>query len=202
MRVMLDMFQLIREKMAEVMCFDIFIKAKWNITRNHPHHPQIDFLWGATMAIEKWLDRLLDDWGWWVRERSGGVCRCRSIEGRYLPPRVAGDEKRVASRLVDVASCIHVERVVCSPGFPVVARGMLKGWYVLRTSREKITGKLGIPRAAFELELERAARMLKNNLDNRLQVSSIIAATNPTDRDKYLADGEVRTPRETQARLA
>jgi hypothetical protein len=43
MRVMLDMFQLIREKMAEVDVCDIFIKAKWNITRNPPHHPQIDF---------------------------------------------------------------------------------------------------------------------------------------------------------------
>jgi hypothetical protein len=184
------------------MCFDIFIKAKWNITRNPPHHPQNAFSWGATMAIDKAMDRLLDDWGWWVRERVGQHGRCRSIEGRYLPERVAGEEERRPMRLLDVQACLAVERVVCAPGFPAVARLMLKGWYVLRIAREKIAGKAGIPRASFEYELERSVRMLKNNLDKSVLVS-IIAATNPTDRDDYPdAIVGVHTSRQSQARLA
>jgi len=154
------------------------------------------------MTIEKWLDRLLDDWGLWATAREGSGYRCRSIEGRYRPERVAGEDERVPLRLLDIQACLAVERVVCSPGFPAQARMVLKGWYVLRVSREKIAGKAGIPRASFEHELERSARMLKNNLDKSL-LASIIAATNPTDRDDYPAlDGGVRTTRQTQARMA
>lgn len=171
MRVMLDMFQLIREKMARVDMCDIFIKAKWSITRNHPHHPQIDLSWGATMAIEKWLDRLLDDWGWWARQRERSGYRCRSIEGRYRPERVA--DLLETPRVVDEQTCLAVERVVCNPGFPVRARGVLKGWYVLRVDLHQIARLGGFHHSRFEDELHLAVTMLKNNLDRRERSSSI-----------------------------
>jgi len=154
-----------------------------------------------TDGIDDAMDRLLDDWGWWARARNGSGYRCRSIEGRYMPERVPGDEDRNPRRVVDEQACLEVERVVCAPGFPVIARLMLKCWYVLRISREKITGKAGIPRAGFHVELARSVTMLKNNLDKKILLS-IIAATNPTDRDDFPAYGGVRTTRETQARLA
>lgn len=151
--------------------------------------------------IDVSMDRLLDDWGWWARARNGSGYRCRSIEGRYMPKRVPGDEARNPRREVDEQACLAVERAVCAPGFPIMARLLLKGWYVLRISREKIAGKAGIPRAGFDTELARSVTMLKNNLDKKILIP-IIAATNPTDRDDYLAYGGVRTTRETQARLA
>jgi hypothetical protein len=153
------------------------------------------------MGIDTVMDRVLDDWGWWVRDRMSVGYRCRSIEGRYVRERVPGDEERVPRREVDVEQCLAVERAVCHPDFPHVARGLLKGWYVRRVSREKIAGKLGIPRAAFEYELGRAVTTLKNRLD-KIVLLSIIATTNPTDRDEYPAAGGVRTPGETQARMA
>lgn len=134
--------------------------------------------------IEKWLDRLLDDWGWWATARESGGYRCRSIEGHYRPERVADDLQPSRLATLDVQTMLKVERAVCHPNFPHQARALLKGWYVLRASREKIAGKLGIPRSAFEHELWRAATMLKNNLDNGGRLSSMITATNPTDRDK------------------
>lgn len=152
------------------------------------------------MAMEKWLDRLLDDWGWWATTRDSSGYRCRSIEGRYRPERVADNQQ--APRVVNVQDCLAVERTICNPAFPAQARGLLKGWYVQRHSREKIAGRVGIPRSAFEFELDRAATMLKNRLDKSGHSSSIITATNPTDRDDCPASGGVRTTRETQARLA
>jgi hypothetical protein len=68
-----------------------------------------------------------------------------------------------------------VERTVCSPGFPKQQRGILQGWYVRRVSREKIAGKLGIPRAEFEHELAIAVTMLRNKLDKCGNVSTIRA---------------------------
>jgi hypothetical protein len=147
------------------------------------------------------MERLLDDWGWWVRERLSVGYRCRSIEGRYVHERVPGEEERQPRREVDVEQCLAVERAVCHHDFPAVARGLLKGWYVRRVSREKIAGQLGIPRAAFDLELGRAVTMLKNRLDKIARLS-IIAATNPTDRDESPAAGGVRSPGKTQARQA
>lgn len=153
------------------------------------------------VAIDKAMDRVLDDWGWWVRDRLSVGYRCRSIEGRFVRGRVPGDEERQPRREVDIEQCLAVERVVCHPDFPTVARGLLKGWYVRRVSREKIAGKWGIPRSSFDYELGRAVTMLKNRLD-KLALISIISATNPTDRDEYPADGGVRTPGKTQARQA
>ena len=132
-------------------------------------------------------DALLDDWGWWVRDRaSGGSSRCRSIEGRYVGPAVPGDDERQPRRMVDVQLCLAVERAVCHPGFPAQARLILKGWYVLRVSREKIAGRAGIPRAAFECELKRAVNILLNRLDKEKSVYKL-SATNPIDRDSYPA---------------
>ena len=170
-----------------------------NIPRDHPHHPQIAE--GVNMAIDKAMDRVLDDWGWWVRDRAAANSRCRSIEGRYRRERVPGDDEREPRREVWVDECLAVERAVCHPSFPAVARGLLKGWYVKRISKERIAGKLGIPRSAFEHELGRAVTMLKNRLD-KLVLVSIIAATNPTDRDKSPPDGGVRASGKTQARQA
>jgi len=144
--------------------------------------------------IDKMMDRVLDDWGWWVRDRMSTPGRCRSIEGRYVRERVPGDDEREPKRAVVIDECIAVERAVCHPSFPAVARGLLKGWYVKRISREKISGKLGIPRASFEHELSKAVSMLKNRLD-KFVLTSIIAATNPTDRDESPPVGGVITSR-------
>ncbi len=118
------------------------------------------------MAIDTTMDRLLDDWGWWVSHRDSGGYHCRSIEGRYRPPRVPGDEERNPIRMLDERACLNVERAVSHPEFPHLARVLLKGWYVLRISREKIAGKAGIPRSAFEDRLAWAVTMLRNRLDH------------------------------------
>lgn len=118
------------------------------------------------------MERLLDDWGWWARQRERGGYRCRSIEGRYRRERVAG-EADDPPRMVDEVACLAVERVVCAPGFPARSRGVLKGWYVLRVSLRQIARLGGFPACEFEGELLRANRMVKNLLDSSARVSSI-----------------------------
>jgi hypothetical protein len=123
--------------------------------------------------IEKWLDRLLDDWGWWARPRERSGYRCRSIEGRYRPERVA--DVLETPRVVDEQACLAVERVVCNPAFPVRARGVLKGWYVLRVDLCQIARLNGFHHTRFEDELHAAVVMLKNRLDSRERISTIPA---------------------------
>lgn len=108
------------------------------------------------------MERLLDDWGWWARQRERAGYRCRSAEGRYRRPRVG--EVEDAPRVVDVRACLAVERAVCHTDFPGEARTLLKGWYVLRVSREKIAAKAGIPRASFPERLAWAVTVLGNRL--------------------------------------
>jgi hypothetical protein len=115
-------------------------------------------------------DKALDDWGWWVRARSVPRYRCRSIEGRYRPERVPGDDERTASRVVDERLCLAVERAVCQPGFPDGARVILKGWYVQRTSREKIAAKAGFPRVVFADRLAWAVAVLRNRLSSNCEL--------------------------------
>lgn len=117
-----------------------------------------------------WIERVLDDWGWWARQRERSGYRCRSAEGHYRRERVEDGESH---RVVDEAMCLAVERVVCRPDFPVRARGVLKGWYVLRVSLRQIARLGGFPACEFEAELHRATRMVKNLLDNDSRMSSI-----------------------------
>ncbi len=133
----------------------------WNIPRNRPHHPQ-PVPTGETMGIDKAMDRVLDDWGWWVRDRAVMGYRCRSIEGRYRPERVA--DEVTAPRMVDERLCLNVERTICHPGFPCEARIILKGWYVRRDSPGFITARAGIPRSWFEDRLAWAMRVMRNRL--------------------------------------
>lgn len=117
------------------------------------------------MRIDAAMERLLDDWGWWVRERGGSGYRCRSIEGRYRREGVNdGDQVPQAPRMVDEAACLRVERTVCHPGFPVLARTLLQGWFVRRDSMGHISARVGIPRAAFDDRLAWSAAILKNRL--------------------------------------
>ena len=124
------------------------------------------------MTVDASMDRALEDWGWWVRDRSGSGFRCRSIEGRYRPERVPGDDEREARRVVDERLCLAVERAVCQPGFPSGARAVLKGWYVQRISREKIAAKAGFPRVAFADRLAWAVAVLRNRLPGACEISA------------------------------
>lgn len=117
------------------------------------------------------MERLLDDWGWWVRARSHGGMRCCSAEGRYRPERV--DEEPQARRMVDEATCMAVERAVSHPDFPVSARGLLKGWYVLRVAREQIARRVHIPMVEFDLAMKWAVTILKNRLDISIRPPNI-----------------------------
>lgn len=135
----------------------------WNIPRNHPHHPQPVSM-GAMMGIDTVMDRMLDDWGWWVRDRSGSGYRCRSVEGRYRPERVPGDDERSARRMVDERVCVAVERTICHPAFPKEARIILAGWYVRRDAPGFIAAKAGIPRSWFQDRLVWAVLVARNRL--------------------------------------
>lgn len=114
------------------------------------------------MLIGEDMERLLDDWGWWVRDRASNGYRCRSIEGRYRPERVPDADQ--APRMVDEAACLRVERTVCHPGFPALARMLLQGWYVRRASGPRIAALAGIPRSMFEERLVWAALILNNRM--------------------------------------
>ncbi|MDO9227154.1 MAG: hypothetical protein Q8M09_12500 [Pseudomonadota bacterium] len=127
-----------------------------------------------------WIERVLDDWGWWARQRERAGYRCRSAEGHYRRERVG--EADDAPRAVDEVMCLAVERVVCQPGFPARARGVLKGWYVLRVSLRQIARLGGFPACEFEAELHRAQRMVKNLLDNASRATNILT-NNPTSAD-------------------
>jgi hypothetical protein len=116
------------------------------------------------------VERLLEDWGWWVHDRAGTGYRCRSIEGRYRPERVPGDDEREARRVVDERLCWAVERTVCQPGFPDGARIILQGWYARRISREKIAARAGFPRAAFADRLAWAVAVLRNRLPSNCEL--------------------------------
>jgi len=116
------------------------------------------------MTIDKAMDQVLDDWGWWVRDRSGSGYRCRSIEGRYRPERVPGDDERVAARMVDERQCVAVERTICHPAFPREARIILAGWFVRKDSPGFIAAKAGIPRSWLQDRLAWAMRVTRNRL--------------------------------------
>jgi hypothetical protein len=112
--------------------------------------------------VDAATERMLDDWGWWVRGRASTGYRCRSIEGRYRPERVPDADQ--APRMVDEGVCLAVERTVCHPGFPACARVVLKGWYVQRASGPRIAALAGIPRDSFRHELFRAITMFANRM--------------------------------------
>jgi len=114
------------------------------------------------MRIDMAMERLLDDWGWWARERQSSGYRCRSMEGRYRPERVPDADQ--APRSVDEDACLRVERTVCHTGFPSLARILLKGWYVSRIGGPRIAAMAGIPKATFEAELFRAVTILRNRM--------------------------------------
>jgi len=116
------------------------------------------------MGIDKAMDRVLDDWGWWVRDRTGSGYRCRSIEGRYRPERVPGDDERDARRLVNEQQCVAVEKTICHPAFPKEARIILAGWYARRDSPGFIAAKAGIPRSWFQDRLVWARLVVRNRL--------------------------------------
>ena len=120
---------------------------------------------GVVMPVDVWMDKVLDDWGWWVRDRKGSGYRCCSAEGRYRPERVPGDDERSARRLVDERQCVTVERTICHPGFPKEARIILKGWYVRRDDPRHIVAKAGIPRSWFDDRLTWAVLVARNRFN-------------------------------------
>lgn len=152
--------------MRFVLMYDTFKDCSGKITRNHPHHPQ-----GDEMSDDV-MDRVLEDWGRWARQRERAGYRCRSAEGRYRRERLVGDGDETP-RPVDERECLAVERIVCAPSFPARARGVLKGWFVLRVDLRQIARLGGFQASEFEAELHRAKRMVKNLLDSRDLVSSI-----------------------------
>lgn len=115
------------------------------------------------MLIDEALHVRLEDWAWWVSERTRQGYKCLSAEGRYRPPRVV--EHQPAPRVVDAQDAALIERVICHPGFPAQARGLLVGWYVLRASRSQVCRRCGVTQSAFDQQMGLAGRILKNRLD-------------------------------------
>lgn len=133
------------------------------------------------VLIDEALHGRLEDWAWWVRDRAASGYRCRSAEGRYRPERV-DDERRQPRRLVDAKDALLMERTVSHPEFPIRARELIVGWYILRVSRAQICRRCGVPLAQWEERMGWAGRMLKNRLDI-LERASYATANNSTPAD-------------------
>lgn len=125
------------------------------------------------LYVDSALDARLDDWAFWVTRRGMVVGRARSAEGNYRPERVADDEARSARRMVDELDALLIERTVCALDFPVTARGLLVGWYVLRANRHQICRRLGIPQGQCEERMGWAARILQNRLDKYQRMATM-----------------------------
>ena len=102
----------------------------------------------------------LQNWARWARDRPA-VVRCFSLEGRYRPELLRGDEeqeRRQASVPVDVRDALLVYRAVnVAHGFPVRAAFTLAAEYVFKMPQEMFSGYMrrhGFPvryRALHEL---------------------------------------------------
>ena len=121
--------------------------------------------------IDDALHVRLEDWAWWVADRSRSGYKCLSAEGRYRPERVA--EQLPTRRVVDVHDAATIERVICHPGFPQLYRRMLVGWYVLRASQQQISRRCGVCTTAFDQQMGLAGRILRNRLDIEARASYI-----------------------------
>ena len=117
-------------------------------------------------GLEEALNGLLEDWGWWARQRTSQGYRCLSAEGRYRPPRV--EDQAAPPRPIDEAICCEIEREVTHPDFPKLAHRLLKGWYVRRDSPGHIGAACAVPRDLVTSRVVWAALILRNRLKNSL----------------------------------
>ena len=131
------------------------------------------------LFVDECMDARLDDWAFWVTRRGMVVGRARSAEGHYRPERVADEEQRQARRVVDEVDALMIERALTSTDFPVMARQLLVGWYVLHANRKQICRKLGVPASQCEERMGWAARILENRLD-KLKRLATMRNNNPT----------------------
>ncbi len=102
------------------------------------------------------IDRMLQNWGRWVRDSKQSASRCRSIEHRYRP-----DEEgvRPMTGVVDALDAALVEGVMRF--LPVKDRALLVGHYVDWSFWQPLARILGMrmQREYFDAALRKAALM-------------------------------------------
>jgi len=103
----------------------------------------------------------LVNWARWSRDkiRQG---HCRSIEYRYLAPRIKEAEDLNASPQPDPLDAEKLHSVVCD--LPVKHRWMIHLWYIHRAPAQFMRRKLGIARDALPVELDTARVMVRNGV--------------------------------------
>lgn len=125
----------------------------------------------------------LKNWARWARDRPA-VVRCFSLEGRYRPELLRGDEeqeRRQASISVDVRDALLVYRAVnVAHGFPARAAFTLAAEYVFRMPPEMFSGYMrrhGFPvRYRALLELVNDARYSARNAIHRAEHKTLASA--------------------------
>ena len=133
-------------------------------------------------TVDNATDAILDDWAYWVRDRSSRGRTCQSIECRYRHDAI-DEGKRQPRRMVDVEMCRQVEAAITAPNFPRQARVLLVGWYVLRSSRMAICARAHVILHDLEFEVGLAARLAIKSLTNQKNTTTHRIAT-PTYRDE------------------
>lgn len=122
------------------------------------------------VEIDSVLDQRLQNWGDWRRREEAPVrTRCRSIEGRYRPPREAGSDVESETRSawrpeIDEADGSFLDRVMRSPWFPQAEYAFLRAHYVLRAPPALILRTIGARRGDYRLLHARAVVIIGNRL--------------------------------------
>lgn len=126
----------------------------------------------------------LVNWARWSRDRPA-VVRCYSLEGRYRPELLRGDEeqeRRHATVPVDVRDALRVYRAVnVAHGFPARMAFALAAEYVFRMPPEMFAGYMrrrGFPvRHRALAELVNDARYMARNAIARMDHKAIAIAS-------------------------
>lgn len=141
-----------------------------------PHYPIPD-------ELASTHERLVN-WARWSRDRPA-VVRCYSLEGRYRPELLRGDEeqeRRHATVPVDVRDALRVYRAVnVAHGFPARMAFALAAEYVFRMPPEMFAGYMrrhGFPvRHRALAELVNDARYMARNAIARMDHKAIAIAS-------------------------
>jgi len=126
----------------------------------HQKHP-IDAAAHATMV----------NWARWAREPMWKPQHCRSIEWKFSIPKFRAMDaemngwrsaeleemlRKPDGTPVDEAKAFQVELAVCAPGFDEADRALLKGHYVLRADRRRLSHMLSLRFGEYDFRLHQA----------------------------------------------
>lgn len=109
---------------------------------------------------------MLIDWAIVIRDYDSPG-HCRSIEHRYKPEELRGDEeedRRAPDRVVNLHTATTVERVITSPIFPMFNRQFLKAHYLWRARPEAICRHLAVRFRDYEFEWYTSVLIVRNRL--------------------------------------